>query len=152
MTLRLKIRPSLICPPAVLVRIADNVNVDDRAAEISNKTFGFKKLQIQKAGPLRMVSVLIAVKRKGNSGVETESGQKIVIFLSYLSRHKQGSCSPRRCPVTEGVAMALLDLNTNMRSNAFKRRTGRVEPEPGVQVRRSGESTPNLNRTEPSQH
>ncbi|KAJ7206383.1 hypothetical protein GGX14DRAFT_568353 [Mycena pura] len=52
---------------AILVRIADNVNVDDRAAEISNKRFRmFKELQIQMAGLLRMVSVLTAVKRKGN--------------------------------------------------------------------------------------
>ena len=55
---------------AILVRIADNVKVDDRAAEISNKTFGmFKELQIQKAGLLRMVSVLTAVRRKGIAGV-----------------------------------------------------------------------------------
>ncbi|KAJ7223516.1 hypothetical protein GGX14DRAFT_558086 [Mycena pura] len=43
---------------AILVRIADNVNVDDRAAEISNKRFRmFKELQIQMAGLLRMVGL-----------------------------------------------------------------------------------------------
>ncbi|KAJ7216079.1 hypothetical protein GGX14DRAFT_562518 [Mycena pura] len=42
---------------AILVHIADNVNVDDRAGEISNKTFGmFKELQIQKAGLLSAYS------------------------------------------------------------------------------------------------
>ncbi|KAJ7055055.1 hypothetical protein C8F01DRAFT_1234841 [Mycena amicta] len=55
---------------AILVRIAETVKVDDRAAEISNKTFTiFKELQMQKAGLLRMVSTLTAVKRKGNAGV-----------------------------------------------------------------------------------
>ncbi|KAJ7195779.1 hypothetical protein GGX14DRAFT_403746 [Mycena pura] len=42
---------------AILVHIAENVNVDDRAGEISNKTFGmFKELQIQKAGLLSAYS------------------------------------------------------------------------------------------------
>ncbi|KAJ7061002.1 hypothetical protein C8F01DRAFT_1253476 [Mycena amicta] len=55
---------------AILVRIAKTVKVDDHAAEISNKTFTiFKELQTQKAGLLRMVSTLTAVKRKGNAGV-----------------------------------------------------------------------------------
>ncbi|KAJ7198955.1 hypothetical protein GGX14DRAFT_664555 [Mycena pura] len=52
---------------AILVQIADNVKVEERAAEISNKTFMmFKEFQTQKAGLVRMVSVLTAVKRKGN--------------------------------------------------------------------------------------
>ncbi|KAJ7206595.1 hypothetical protein GGX14DRAFT_396981 [Mycena pura] len=60
-----------LCAGTISVRIADNVNVDDRAAEISNETFGmFKELQIQKAGLLTVVCLQPpAVKRKGNSGV-----------------------------------------------------------------------------------
>ena len=41
---------------AILVQIADNVKVDERAAEISNKTFTmFKEFQMQKAGISRWV-------------------------------------------------------------------------------------------------
>ncbi|KAJ7206823.1 hypothetical protein GGX14DRAFT_396755 [Mycena pura] len=76
-----RIRPhkrgsSFVHLPLGVVQIADNVKVDERAAEISNKMFTmFKELQTQKAGLVRMVSVLTAVKRKGNAlNLEEDDG------------------------------------------------------------------------------
>ncbi|KAJ7207137.1 hypothetical protein GGX14DRAFT_567701 [Mycena pura] len=52
---------------SIQAAIADNVKVDERAAEIPNKMFTmFKELQTQKAGLVRMVSVLTAEEDDGD--------------------------------------------------------------------------------------
>ena len=53
-----------------VLRIADGVHVDDHAAEVSKKTAAlFVGLQHEKAGVLRMVTVLTTVQRKGASNI-----------------------------------------------------------------------------------
>ncbi|KAJ7229211.1 hypothetical protein GGX14DRAFT_385475 [Mycena pura] len=58
---------------AILVCIAETVNISECAAKISKKTLAnFTELQTEKAGLTRMVAALMAVQRKGANGDEDD--------------------------------------------------------------------------------